>query len=133
MNEIKFIIPINPITKKNHSEIMRNSRTGKPFLVPSKQYRSYEKQAGWFLKPLGIAKAVNIKCLFYMGTRRKVDLANLLSAIDDVLVKYNVIVDDESKIVAGHDGSRVLYDKENPRTEIIISPIGANIQRGTYG
>lgn len=28
-----------------------------------------------------------------------------------------------SRIVAGHDGSRVLYDKENPRVEITISPI----------
>lgn len=124
MKEVKFTIPLNPITKKNHSEIMRNKSTGKPFLVPSKQYRNYEKQAGWFLKPLEIAEAVNVKCLFYMKTHRKVDLANLLSAIDDVLVKYNVVVDDNSDIIATHDGSRVLYDKENPRTEVVISFYG---------
>ena len=121
MNDIKIVIPLNPVTKKNHSEIIFNKKTGKPFLVPSKQYRNYEKECGWFLKPLGINQPVNVKCLFYMGSRRVVDLPNLLSAIDDVLVKYNVVVDDNSKIIATHDGSRVRYDKENPRTEITIS------------
>lgn len=66
-------------------------------------------------------KPVNVRCLFYMKTRRKVDLTNLLEAADDVLVKYHVLVDDNSQIVAGHDGSRVYYDKDNPRIEIDIT------------
>lgn len=37
--------------------------------------------------------------------------------------RFGVIKDDNSRIVAGHDGSRVLYDKENPRVEITITPI----------
>ena len=122
MNEVKFIIRLKPITKKNSQRLIK-SRDGRIIPIPSKAYTTYEKQAGWFLKPLGIAEAVNIKCLFYMPTRRRVDLVNLLEAVDDTLVKYNVIVDDEYRIVAGHDGSRVLYDKDNPRTEITITPI----------
>ena len=41
----------------------------------------------------------------------------------DILVDAGILEDDNSNIVAGHDGSRVLYDKENPRTEILITRI----------
>ena len=63
---------------------------------------------------------VNIKALYFMPTRRKVDLCNLHEALCDVLVKYGVIEDDNSRIVVSMDGSRVLYDKYNPRTEVEI-------------
>lgn len=56
-----------------------------------------------------------------MPTHRRVDLTNLLEAIDDVLVHTRVLEDDNSNIIVSHDGSRVLYDKENPRTEVYIS------------
>lgn len=62
----------------------------------------------------------NLKCVYYMPTRHKVDLTNLLNATCDILVEAGVLKDDNSKIVASHDGSRVLYDKENPRVEIYI-------------
>ena len=58
-----------------------------------------------------------------MPTRRRVDLVNLLEATDDVLVHYGVLEDDNSNIIVSHDGSRVFYDKENPRTEIYIETI----------
>ena len=58
-----------------------------------------------------------------MDTKRKVDLNNLLEALTDVLVKHKVLEDDNSTIVVSHDGSRVLYDKENPRTEVEITEI----------
>lgn len=64
---------------------------------------------------------VNVKCLFYMPTARKVDLTNLLEAADDALVTAGVLADDNSKIVVSHDGSRVLLDKDKPRTEIYIT------------
>lgn len=117
----KFTIKGNPATKKNSSQII--SVNGRPVLIPSKKYRDYEKYAGIFLKPLRIDYPVNIKCLFYMQTKRKVDITNLLSAAMDVLVKYNVITDDNRDIAATNDGSMVLYDKENPRTEIEITKL----------
>ena len=58
--------------------------------------------------------------VYYMATRRKVDLANLIEATCDILVKAKVLADDNSQIVAAHDGSRVDYDKKNPRAEIWI-------------
>lgn len=46
---------------------------------------------------------------------------NLLEAADDALVTAGVLADDNSKIVVSHDGSRVLLDRDTPRTEIYIT------------
>ena len=120
-----IIIYGRPITKKNSQRIVTNKVTGRPFLIPSRQYKQYELDAGWQIKCKGINidYPVNVKCLYYMPTRHKVDLCNLLEATCDILVKYNVIADDNSQIVAGHDGSRVLYDKDNSRCEIEITAL----------
>jgi len=119
MKSIKFNINIPAVTKKNHSQIIMVK--GRPMLIPSKQYRQYEKDCALYLKPLMIDYPVNIKCVYYMPTRRRVDLVNLLSASMDVLVKHGVIVDDNRNIAYSHDGSEVLYDKNNPRVEIEIT------------
>lgn len=118
---IKFTVKTAPITKKNHQDILRNPKTGKPFVSPSAQYRQYERDAMWFIpRGIFINEPVNIKCLFYMPTKRKCDLTNLLEAIDDVMVKAGLLADDSYDIIEGHDGSRVLFDKDNPRTEVEI-------------
>lgn len=113
----------NPITKKNHSQIIKVGN--RHMLVPSKQYKAYESDFVAQCIKLGVygknaSKRLNIACVYYMKTRRKVDLTNLLSATMDCLVKAKVIEDDNCKIAYSHDGSRVFYDKENPRVEITI-------------
>lgn len=119
MDEIKLTIKLPPVTKKNSMQIVGNGK--RPMLIPSAQYRRYERDAGWFLKPLAIAEPVNIRAIYFMPTRRKVDITNLESALMDVLVKYGVIADDNCRVVVSTDGSRVMYDKENPRTEVTIT------------
>ena len=121
---IKLTIPLPPITKKNSQRILKNRFTGRRFIAPSEQYKQYEQQA---LKFLGVERLsplinypVNVKCLFYMPTKRKCDLTNLLEAVDDILVTAGVLADDNYTIIESHDGSRVFYDKERPRTEIYI-------------
>ena len=47
-------------------------------------------------------------------------MSNLMAATHDILVKYGVLADDNRDIIASVDGSRVHYDKKNPRTEIEI-------------
>lgn len=126
MAEIKYTIKLPPVTKKNHQQIMVNKKTGRPFVMPSKEFKRYEQEAGVFLNPRPprpIECSLNIKCLFYLPTRRKTDLTNLLEAVDDILVHTGIIADDHYGIVTSHDGSRCLWDKENPRTEIIITRI----------
>ena len=119
----------NPATKKNGSQIVLIA--GRPRLVPSKAYKKYEKlflpQVPPSLKKR-IAYPVTLKCVYYMPTKRLVDLTNLLAASCDILVKAGVLADDNSNIVVSHDGSRVLYDKENPRVEIEIIPIARRVE-----
>ena len=117
---IKFTINVAPVTKKNSQQIMR-SKSGKPFIMPSKPYLQYEKDARWFLPHIDpIDNAVNVKAVFYMPTKRRVDLVNLQEALLDVLVKEGILEDDNSKIVYSMDGSYVDYDKDRPRTEVEI-------------
>lgn len=117
---MEITLNIAPVSKKNHSQII--TVKGRPMLIPSKQYKKYEKECGEFLKDVEpFLDPCNVKCLFYMPTHRKVDLTNLLEAIDDILVHYGILIDDNSNVIVGHDGSRVLYDKDNPRTEITIT------------
>lgn len=124
MDVIEFTIPIAPISKKNSQRILINRTTGSPFIMPSQKYKEYERNAMYFIpRHEKINHAVNVRCLFYMPTRRKCDLTNLLEAIDDVMVKAVLLADDNYTIIAGHDGSRVLYDKDNPRTEVTIKKL----------
>lgn len=120
MKELKFTIPLAPVTKKNSQRIVDCGQYRK--ILPSKAYVQYEKDAGYFLPDRGKSHTgpCEVVCLFYMPTKRRVDLTNLLEAIDDVLVKYKVLYDDNSEIIKSHDGSRVLYDKDHPRTEVVI-------------
>lgn len=114
----------NPVTKKNSFQMARNPKTGRMFPVQSKAYRGYEKNAVAQLKklkPEPISKPVNVRYTFYMETRRPIDGLNLSGALDDILVKAGVLADDNRDIVAGHDGTRVFHDKDNPRTEILIT------------
>ena len=116
------LIPLNPRSKKNNQKIVYNQRTRKPMVMQGDIYKQYEQDCGWFLKPPAepIDCPVNVRCVFYRDTARRCDLTNLLEAIDDILVKYKVIADDNFNIIAGHDGSRVYIDRFNPRTEITI-------------
>lgn len=120
MNSIKFVISLTPISKKNSQQILVNRKTGKPFIAPSAKYKQYLKDCAQYMPKVNIDEPVNVRCLFYMPTRRKCDLTNMLESVDDVMVYYGVLEDDNSNIVVGHDGSRVLYDKFNPRTEVYI-------------
>lgn len=119
---IKFAIKIAPRTKKNSQRIV--VVRGRPMIIPSKLYKDYEKDCKPYIPNIDtIDYPVNLKCIYYMPTKRRVDLCNLLEATCDMLVFYNVLADDNSKIVYSHDGSKVLYDKNNPRTEIEIERV----------
>ena len=115
---LTFTIPITPVTKKNHQQIVKVK--GRYIVIPSKQYKEYEKTTKKFIPDAEISERINVKALYYMPTKRRVDLTNLNEALHDCMVKHKCIQDDNSNIIFGTDGSRVLYDKEFPRTEVYI-------------
>ena len=110
----------DPRTKKNSPRYVGGKY---PRLLPSKAFTDYQEAVGWQIRGKGkkIDYPVNIKAIYYMGTRRRVDLTNLNSSLHDILVYYEVLVDDNRDIVATTDGSMVLYDKAQPRVEVEIT------------
>lgn len=122
IKRLTMTIELPPVTKKNNMQLVKNPKTGKLMPIQNKRYRQYEKDAAVFIKGQGakIDYPVNVQAVYYMPTRRRVDLINLHAALHDVLVKYEVLEDDNCKIVVSTDGSRVDYDKEHPRTEVVI-------------
>ena len=115
---MKFTIPLPPRTKKN-SRV--HTKAGVP--LPSKAYMQYEKDCAWFMPKVEepIHYKINLKAVFYIEKDYKSDLVGYLQAIQDILVKYKVLEDDNRKIVHTTDGSRVEVDRKNPRTEVEIT------------
>lgn len=121
---MKFTLDVVPRTKKNSQQII--FAKGRRLIIPSKLYQQFEKdclsQIPQELRK-GISSPVNIKAVFYTKEKRRVDLTNLLEALDDMLVKADVIEDDCRDIIVGHDFSRVYHDKDNPRIEVEIEEV----------
>lgn len=121
--EYAITIPLVPITKKNHQRIRKNMRTGGRYIAPSQAFENYQMACWPYLvgHKKKIDRPCNVRAIYYMPDNRKVDLANLHNALHDILVKYEVLADDNCRIIASTDGSRVRVDKEFPRTEITIT------------
>lgn len=127
-----YVIPLPPVGKKNSQEIYVNSKTGRPFISQSQRYKKYAKECGLFLNPKPskpIDYPVNIRALFYMPTKRRVDTVNLQEALWDILVEHGVLADDNRDIIASSDGSRTYYDKSSPRTVVYIEPLDEEYER----
>lgn len=119
----------HPVSKKNSLQMAVNKTTGQKFPVQSAAYKKYEKLAKHCLKPMGepIDYPINLKVTYWLKKNKdgsipktKVDLTNLLNATCDVLVKYNILADDNCQIVASLDGTRVIYTSDEEYTEIEI-------------
>lgn len=113
-----------PITKKNSQRIFKRG-DGTPFITTSRQYKEYAESCGWYIIPPRepIKKPVNVACVYYMPTKRRVDLVNLQEATLDILVRYRVLEDDNCNIVYSMDGSKVILGAEKARVEICIKEI----------
>ena len=123
---MKMVIYGNPATKKNSMQIYKNSKTGQPFLTQSKRYKDYARDCAMQITgkyKQEIDYPINLKCVYYRKTKHRVDLTNLLAATCDILTDCGVIADDNYKIVKSHDGSRIDFDRDNPRVEIEIMEV----------
>ena len=116
---LELVLTGTPRTKKNSQRIITVG--GRPRIIPSKEYKVYESEC--LRQLMGLPKQTgpaNVRCVYYMPTHRRVDLVNLLEATCDILVTAGILEDDNSNVLTGPDGSRVRYDKANPRVEIMI-------------
>ena len=121
---LKIIIPTVPRSKKNSQEIVFNKKTGHRMVIQNKKYTEYERECKKYMPTLSqnINFPVNLQCNFYVNDARRRDIANYIEAIQDILVKYSIIEDDNYSIIASLDGCSMEIDRENPRVEITITP-----------
>jgi hypothetical protein len=131
MEEIaRYVIPIDPKAKKNSHRIAgcgkRCPVCGKyaKLFVPNADYTTeFAFSAAKYLQPKPkkpIDEPVHLVYRLYTQTRHRKDDLNLYEALDDILVKAGILKDDDRSTIRNRDGSRVLYDKDNPRSEIYI-------------
>ena len=123
MKKVNLVLEGRPITKKN-SQIPIITKTGKRFIIQSKQYRQYEedclRQLDFLYHGQPLTGRIHLEAYYHMPTLAKPDLLNLLAATSDILEKAKVIEND--KLIYSVDGSRVMEkDKDNPRVEIFLS------------
>lgn len=136
MKVLKYIVKGDPRTKKNSQMIAgggkrcpRCGKFDKQWIKQSKASDRWAEIAGWQLRPRPrrpIDYKINICYRFYTkidydNAKAKIDESNLTEAMDDILIANRIIEDDNSRIVAGHDGTRVYHDRDNPRVEIYIT------------
>lgn len=119
---LKIIIPGVPRSKKNSQEIVFNRATGKRMVIQNKRYTEFEKKCKQHIPIVEspIDFPINLQCNFFVPDARKRDIANFLEAIQDILVKYNVLKDDNYNIVSSLNGCSMEIDREFPRIEIYI-------------
>jgi Holliday junction resolvase RusA-like endonuclease len=117
--EIFITLPGSIKSKKNSKRIYACGRFKR--VLPSKAYEAWEKEARRCAKPEGrdvrpLTCPVSVTAnIFYKGP--KPDLSGCLESIGDAL--EGVIWEDDGQIISW-DGSRLIHDKDNPRTEVIV-------------
>ena len=126
----RYVIPIDPKTKKNSHRIAGCGprcpvcrKYAKQFVRNGNRTTEYAFAAAKYLQPRPkepIDGPVHLVYLCYRETAHRVDDLNLYEALDDILVKEKILADDNARIIRSRDGSRVFWDKENPRAEIRI-------------
>lgn len=129
MPPYSFTITGRPAVKKNNQKVVTtySRRFGRNIThkIDTGAYKVWHasalQQFAEIVKPEEpIWYTSNLRCYFFMPTIGTVDLSALYEGIQDVMKEVGIIVDDNYRIIAGHDGSRVFYDPDNPRMEICI-------------
>lgn len=114
--ESRIIIFGKPISKDNQK--MGRSRSGKFFMRP--EYQRFERdvkiQAMKQWKQLPLSGRLRVDIIFYFPNKVRVDLFNAPKSICDALNK--IVWLDDKQIEEGT--LKLLFDKENPRTEITV-------------
>jgi Holliday junction resolvase RusA-like endonuclease len=121
---IRFTVLGDTRVKKNSRQWVKRGK--KMCSIASDAYLFWEESAviqlrrQWGRQP-AIPKdlEVNAAFLLYMETHRKTDTSNLYQGPEDALQRAKILEDD--CCIVSHDGSRRLYDKDNPRVEITLT------------
>lgn len=125
ISTLSFVIKGQLAIKKNSQKVV--TRGGKTFKIDTPAYTKWRNSAYYQIaqqlgRPDPIFEPVNVRLHIYTDNKRKFDLSNALEGPADVMVSAGILSDDNYTIIAGWDGSRVFYDKSDPRVEVAITP-----------
>lgn len=123
---LELVILGQVVAQKNSKQIAYNRATGKPFIMSNTNVKTWQNSASIQLLKYRIKEPLQsrqeISIMFYVKDNRRRDLDNMLTSIQDVLVRGGILEDDSWKMLKiGSIDARV--DKENPRAEITLKPI----------
>lgn len=112
--------------QKNSKSIAINRATGKPFIMSNQNVKGWQNSADVQLLQYRIKEPLQgkqeISIMFYVKDNRRRDLDNMLTTIQDSLVRAGILEDDSWKqLRIGLVDAEL--DKENPRAEITIKSI----------
>lgn len=112
--------------QKNSKSIAYNRGTGKPFIMSNQNIKTWQNSAAIQLLSYRIKEPLQgrqeLSIMFYVKDNRRRDLDNMLTTIQDSLVRGGILEDDSWKqLRIGRIDAQM--DKENPRAEITLKPI----------
>ncbi len=118
---VKFYLNLNKFRNSHHS-IMNNAKKAYKEVV-------LELLRAWSVDKLRVRNTkVRLTYTLYPKTKRRMDLANILPAVqkftDDALVELGVLEDDDYQIISHIDYRFGKIDKLNPRAELVMSVEG---------
>lgn len=132
---MQFWVPGNVPSSKNSKSAFVH-KNGKAVVIGSVLSRNYEKETMWLWKSMsdhfrvaliGKEKPYRISFKFVRDSRRKFDYINPAQTVQDLMVKYGWLEDDNCEILIPVF-EEYSYDKENPGVMITIMPEEQNIQ-----
>ena len=116
-----------PRTKKNHGDRWKPAGSNRTLTVPSKAWRAWLATVGFQLQDGHIRRRftdgetlrfpVNCQAIFYRDALRG-DAVGYYQGLADLLEKTGVVKNDAQ--IVSWDGSRLLVDRKNPRTEVTL-------------
>ena len=116
MKRIQFFIngPIPP--KKNNKRIVYNKRLKRNIIVSSERHQDWHEIAMYELLeqliPRDGIKSCNITYQFYTPTKHRKDSSNLIESINDLLVDYGLLDDDNWFVIHEQKILPVIYEKD---------------------
>lgn len=110
-------------SQKNGKNVGVNPRTGRVFVTSNAIVKAWQEEAAWQLKSAtAFPGKVAISYVFYVKDNRRRDLDNMVTSVNDSLVKAGIIADDSWQVLE-IEGACGVYDKENPRVMIFINEV----------
>lgn len=130
MTTLAFTVTGPPRSKKNGARIVTRPF---PRLLPSKAWCEWRDTCRFdapitpnvVVIPRWSGDTCNCAATFYVDSMRRIDANNLYSGLADLL-QHHGVVDDDACIIAW-DGSRVYLDRDNPRTEVVLTPMAPTL------